>query len=68
MEDFPIFVREEIVTIAKNIGFNGAILIDAHNSQGVAPVREDCEDIIRASKRILRNNYHLVLGTHIQMK
>ena len=54
MEDFPIFVREEIVTIAKNIGFNGAILIDAHNSQGVAPVREDCEDIIRASKRILR--------------
>ena len=54
MEDFPIFVREEINIAAKSIGFNGSILIDAHNSIGVTPVREDCEDIIQAAKDILR--------------
>ena len=54
MEDFPIFVREEINKAAKSIGFNGSILIDAHNSIGVTPVREDCEDIIQAAKDILR--------------
>tara|TARA_B100001750_G_scaffold141820_1_gene113100 strand:- start:2524 stop:4320 length:1797 start_codon:yes stop_codon:yes gene_type:complete len=54
MEDFPIFVREEINKASKSIGFNGVILIDAHNSIGATPVREDCEDIIRAAKDILR--------------
>ena len=54
MEDFPIFVREEINKAAKSIGFNGAILIDAHNSIGATPVREDCEDIIIAANDILR--------------
>ncbi|MBS58073.1 MAG: hypothetical protein CL735_04855 [Chloroflexi bacterium] len=54
MEDFPIFVREKISKAAKSIGFNGVILIDAHNSIGATPVHEDCEDIISASKDILR--------------
>ena len=54
MEDFPIFVREEINKVAKSVGFNGAILIDAHNSLGATPVREDCEDIIIAANDILR--------------
>lgn len=54
MEDFPIFVREKIKHAAREIGFNGAILIDAHNSIGVTPVREDCEDIIKAAKDVLR--------------
>ena len=54
MEDFPIFVREEINKAAKSIGFNGAILIDAHNSLGATPVREDCEDTIVAANDVLR--------------
>ena len=54
MEDFPIFVREEINKSALDIGFNGLILIDSHNSLGSNPIIEDCEEIIEVSKKLLR--------------
>ena len=54
MEDFPIFVREKINKSALDVGFNGLILIDSHNSQGSNIIMENCENIIEASNRLLR--------------
>lgn len=55
-EDFPQLVKETIERKALEMGFRAAFVIDAHNSLGDIPSREDCESAIEAAGSVLRNS------------
>jgi predicted neutral ceramidase superfamily lipid hydrolase len=53
MEDFPAYVRYEVLQAAKENGFEHAVIIDSHNSIGQKPNDRDCQDVIEAARRVL---------------
>jgi predicted neutral ceramidase superfamily lipid hydrolase len=53
MEDLPLRVREEIEAEASRKGFRSAFVIDAHNSLGVKPNKEETGDIIKAAVEVM---------------
>jgi len=55
MEDFPRDVGEKIRATAAELGFSDLILVDAHNSQGETNSISELEDIVEASKRLLKS-------------
>ncbi len=54
MEDFPRYVGEKIRAEAVELGFSDLILVDAHNSQGETNSASELNDIVEASKRLLK--------------
>lgn len=54
MEDFPRHVGEKIRAYAAELGFSDLILVDAHNSQGETNSASELNDIVEASKRLLK--------------
>ncbi len=54
MEDFPRYVGEKIRAEAMELGFRDLIIVDAHNSQGETNSTSELNDIIEASRKLLR--------------
>ena len=52
-EDFPKHVKDRINKIALDVGFSGSIIIDSHNSRGLAPENEICESVVKTAKDML---------------
>ena len=52
-EDFPKHVKDRINKIALDIGFSGSVIIDSHNSRGLAPENEICESVVKTAKDML---------------
>jgi putative membrane protein len=53
MEDLPARIREEIDAEASKNGFTTSFVIDAHNSLGAKPNKEETIDIIRAAIQVI---------------
>ncbi|MHB8566500.1 MAG: DUF2070 family protein [Nitrososphaerales archaeon] len=53
MEDFPVEVREAILEHSRKIGFAETLIIDAHNSEGEKPSRNEAADAVSASNDLL---------------
>ncbi|MBI2125952.1 MAG: DUF2070 family protein [Thaumarchaeota archaeon] len=54
MEDFPRTVKETIERKALELGYKGAFVIDAHNSLGETPNKEECDATIEAAATLLQ--------------
>jgi putative membrane protein len=53
MEDLPLDLKQKIEGLALKLGYNHAIIVDTHNSQGDEIKKEDCEELIKATEKAL---------------
>jgi len=54
MEDFPRYVSDRIRSAAAEQGFEDLVIVDAHNSQGKTNSESEFNDIVDASKKLLK--------------
>ncbi len=52
-EDFPRYVKNDLNELASHNGFVNCLVIDSHNSRGVAPRDSDCRDLISVARAML---------------
>jgi len=53
MEDLPLDLKKKIEGLALGLGYNYAVIVDTHNSQGGEIKKEDCEELIKATEKAL---------------
>ncbi len=55
MEDLPLDLKEKLEGLALELGYNHALIIDTHNSQGDETKEEDCVELIKAAEKAMMN-------------
>ena len=53
MEDLPLDLKQKIEGLALKLGYNYAVIVDTHNSQGDEIKKEDCDELIKAAEKAL---------------